>query len=53
MKDKNKIIDYLSKTQNPYKLKVDNMNIEIEYSENNKRLNECMQNILKQKVKRT
>ena len=44
-----KVIEYISKTENPYKLKVGEMIVEIEYSENNKSFNECMLNILKQK----
>lgn len=51
MKEKNKVIDYLLNTENPYTLKMDNMNIEMTYSENNKTFNECMLNILNKKNK--
>lgn len=44
-----KIKEYLSHTENPYKLEVDDITVEIEYSENNKTFNECILNILKQK----
>ena len=47
MKEKSKIIDYVSNTENPYMLKMDNMNIEMIYSENNKTFKDCMKNILK------
>lgn len=46
-----KIIEYIKETENPYKLKIDNMIVELEYSENHKKFNECMLNILKQKIK--
>lgn len=52
MKEKSKVIDYLLNTENPYTLKMDNMNIEMTYSKNNKIFNECMLNILKQKYKK-
>ncbi len=45
-----KIIDYLKKTENPYMLKVGDIVVNIEYSENYKKFNECILNILKQKV---
>ena len=47
-----KIIEYIKETENPYKLKIDNMIVELEYSENHKKFNECMLNILKQKIKK-
>lgn len=47
MKEKSKIIDYALNTKNPYMLKMDNMNIEMIYSENNKTFKDCMKNILK------
>lgn len=46
-----KILEYIKKTENPYTLKVEDMIVEIAYSENNKNFNECMINILKQKSK--
>lgn len=45
-----KIIGYLKKTENPYQIKVGNMVVNIEYSKNSKKFNECMLNILKQKI---
>ena len=50
MKGKSKIIEYLLNTKDPYTIKMDNMNIEMTYSENNKSFNECMLNILKGKI---
>ena len=50
MKEKSKVIDYLLNTENPYTLKMDNMNIEMTYSKNNKIFNKCMLNILKGKL---
>jgi len=52
LKEKSKVINYLLSTENPYTLKMDNMNIEMTYSKNNKIFNECMLNILKQKYKK-
>jgi len=52
LKEKSKVIDYLINTKDPYAIKMDNMNIEMTYSENNKSFNECMLNILKQKYKK-
>ena len=51
MKEKKSIIEYLSKTENPYQLKVEDMIVGIEYSENNKSFNECMLNVLNLKLK--
>lgn len=47
----NKIIENLSKVNDIYQLKVGNMCVEMTYNENEKRFNECILNILKQKVK--
>jgi len=47
---KTKIEKELLNTKNLYKLKIGDMKVEIEYSENNKTFNECILNILK-KVK--
>lgn len=52
MKEQNKIAQYLLNTKNPYTLKMDNMNIEMTYSKNNKTFNECMLNILNKRTKR-
>ena len=44
-----KIIEYLKK-ENPYMLKVGDIVVNIEYSQNYKKFNECILNILKQKA---
>ena len=36
-------------TEKPYQLKIGDMVVEMTYSENNKKINECIINILKQK----
>lgn len=38
-------------TRKPYQLKSENLTVEIIYSENNKTFNECILNILKQRMK--
>ena len=45
------LIKYLDKTENPYKIKVGDISVEVAYSKNNKKLDECLLNILKQKNK--
>jgi len=52
LKSQDKIIKFLNETENPYILKVGDMVVEIEYSDVKKTFNECMINILKQKVKK-
>ena len=52
MKKQDKIIKFLNETENLYILKVEDMVVEIEYSDVKKTFNECMINILKQKVKK-
>lgn len=42
---------YINNTETPYILKIGDMVVEIEYSDNKKTFNECMVNILKQKKK--
>lgn len=34
-----------------YKFQVGNMNVEFKYSENHKKIDECMINVLRQKIK--
>ena len=46
---KDKIIEYLKKTENPYQIKVGDMIVNIQYSKDCKEFNDCMLNILKQK----
>ena len=45
-----KLIEYLKKRENSYQIKVGNMVVNIEYSKNYKTFNECILNILKQKI---
>lgn len=45
------VISYLKETENLYRLKVGNISVEVIYSENNKKIDECILNILKQKSK--
>lgn len=52
MKEQNKIAQYLLNTEKPYQIKVEDMIVEMEYSDNNTTFNECMLNILKQKYKK-
>ena len=52
MKKQIKKIENLSKIGDLYQLKIGNMCVEMAYSENNKSFNECMLNILKQKIKK-
>lgn len=52
MKNQDKIIKFLNETENPYILKSQDMVVEIEYSDVKKTFNECMINILKQRVNR-
>ena len=50
MENQNKKVDNLTKAGGIYQLKVGNMCVDMIYSKNNKRFDECMLNILKQKV---
>lgn len=52
MKNQDKIIKFLNENKNPYILKVGDMVVETEYSDVKKTFNECMINILKQRVKK-
>lgn len=51
LKNQNRIIENLLKINDTYELKVGDMCVELSYNENEKRFNECILNILKQKVK--
>lgn len=51
LKKQEKIMKYLLNKENPYKLKVEGMIVEITYSKNNKKFEECMLNIIRQKIK--
>ena len=46
-----KVIEYLKQTENPYQIKIEEMNVTFEYSENGKTIKDCMINILNQKYK--
>jgi len=48
---KPKIIEHLSNKGKVYELKVGNLNVEMSYSKSDKKIDECMLNILKQKYK--
>lgn len=47
----NEIMKYLKKTGESYKLQVEDVVVEIQYSENHKKFNECMLNILNRKMR--
>ena len=47
-----KLKNYLSKVQNLYQINVENIVVTMQYSKTNKKFNECMVNILKQKMKK-
>ena len=46
-----KLTNYLSKVQNPHQINVENIVVTMEYTKIDKNFNECMENILKQKLK--
>lgn len=52
MNRKIKIINHLSNNGKANELKVENIEVEVSYSKNNKRLDDCILNILKQKMKK-
>lgn len=49
---KSKLLEHLSNNGNIYELKVGNIKVEMDYSKNGKKFDECMLNILKQKIKK-
>ena len=51
MENDNKEIENLSKKNGVYQLNIENMCIEMTYSQNNKKFTECIFNILKRRVK--
>ena len=51
MKSQNGNIEKLTKVNDIYELKVEDMCVEMSYNDNKKRFNECILNILKKKVK--
>lgn len=44
------LMEYLLKNEEPYELKIGDMVVEMQYSENNKSFKECMRNILSLKA---
>ena len=50
LENQNKKIENLTKVEDLYRLKVGNMCVDMAYAKNNKSFNDCMLNILKQKV---
>ena len=46
------VIEYLKEKRKPYRLKVENMIVELEYSKDDKKINECMINVLRQKIRK-
>ena len=51
MENQDKLMEYLRENDDPYSIKVENVNVQFVYSENNKRFNECMINILKERLR--
>ncbi len=51
MNRKTKITEHLSNDGKVYELKIGNLNVEMSYSKNQKKIDECMLNILKRKSK--
>ncbi len=51
MERKSKVIKYLLNKKEPYILEIDNMRVEMTYSDTDKSFKECMANILRQKMK--
>ena len=52
LENQNKKIENLTKVEGVYRLKVGNMCVDMAYSKNNKSFNDCILNILKQKIKK-
>ena len=52
MDRKTKIIEHLSNEGKVYEIKVGNLNVEMIYSKSNKKIDECMLNVLKQKYEK-
>ena len=51
MDRKTKITKHLSNNEEVYEIKVGDINVEMIYDKSNKKIDECMLNILKQKYK--
>lgn len=52
MNKKSELLEHLSNNRKVYELKVGNINVELDYSNNDRKIDECMLNILKQKNKK-
>ena len=52
LKNQNRKIENLTKVEDLYRLKVGNMCVDMAYSKNNKSFNDCILNILNQKIKK-
>ena len=52
MDKKTKIVEHLSNKGKVYEIEVGNLNVEMIYDKCNKKIDECMLNILKQKYKK-
>ena len=52
LKNQNIKIENLTKVEDLYRLKVGNMCVDMAYCKNNKSFNDCILNILKQKIKK-
>ncbi len=51
MSRKNELLEQLSNEGKVYELKVENMYVEMRYSKNNTKIDECVLNVLKRKNK--
>ena len=49
MKQEKRLIEYILNTKNPYQLKVGDTLITMQYSENSKKFDQCILNILTKK----
>lgn len=50
MKEQKEIIRYLKNVQDPYQIQVEDIVVNMKYSESNIKFNNCMRNILIRKV---
>lgn len=53
LNSKSELLEHLSNDGKVYELKVGNIYVQMNYSDNGKRIDECMLNILKQKYKKS
>ena len=45
-----RIVEYITKTKNPYIFLVDDMKVKIEYGNDDKKINQCINNLIANKV---